>query len=169
MFTHPDNLTVLSTYEIRKAHPDISFPPVITAEHVEELGYLPIEYDDQPELGPNEAAEPGEIRIEDGRAIQGWKVVQLPPPPRHITRLAFLNRFTDEEAVAIDLASIGTTIEAAMMRRYLSKVEAASYIDLEIEDTRQGVLALESAGILAEGRALEILDNPIEPHEIPFL
>lgn len=167
MFTHPDNLTALSAYEVRKAHPDISFPPTISIEHVKELGYLLLEYDDQPELEPNEIAEPGEIRIEDGRAIQGWKVVQIPPPPRHITRLAFLSRFTDEEAVAIDLASIGTTFEAAMMRRYLSKVEAASFIDLEREDTRQGVLALEAGGILAEGRALEILDSPIEPHEVP--
>lgn len=167
MFTHPDNLTVLSAYEIRQSHPDISFPPTISIEHVEGLGYLLIEYDDQPELEPNEIAEPGEIRIEDGRAIQGWEVVQLPPPPRHITRLAFLTRFTDEEAVAIDLASIGTTIEAAMMRRYTAKVEAASFIDLEREDTRQGVIALESVGILADGRALEILDNPVEPHEVP--
>lgn len=167
MFTHPDNLTVLSAYEIRQSHPDISFPPTISIEHVEDMGYLAIEYDDQPDLAPNEAAEPGDIRIEDGRAIQDWKVVQLPPTPRHITRLAFLTRFTDEEAVAIDLSSIGTTIEAAMMRRYLSKVEAASFIDLEREDTRLGVLSLESAGILAEGRALEILDNPVEPHEVP--
>lgn len=167
MFTHPDNLTALTGYSIRQSHPDISFPPTISIEHVADLGYLALEYDDQPELEPNEIAEPGEIRIEDGRAIQGWKVVQLPPPPRHITRLAFLSRFTDEEAVTIDLASIGATVEAAMMRRYLSKVEAASFIDLEREDTRKGVLALESAGILAEGRALEILDSPIEPHEVP--
>ncbi|NLC21105.1 MAG: hypothetical protein GX771_04245 [Halomonadaceae bacterium] len=167
MFTHPENPESITQHDVRVAHPEISFPPTISIEHVAELGYLPIEYDDQPELEPNEIAEPGEIRIEDGRALQSWVVVQLPPPPRHITRLAFLSRFTDEEAIAIDLASIGTTIEAAMMRRYLSKVEAASFIDLEREDTRQGVLALESVGILAEGRALEVLDNPVEPHEVP--
>lgn len=89
-----------------------------------------------------------------------------PAPTRHITRLAFLSRFTDEEAIAIDLASIGTTIEAAAMRRYLSKVEAASFIDLDREDTRLGVLTLESVGILTEGRATEILDKEIEPHEV---
>jgi len=84
-----------------------------------------------------------------------------------ITRLAFLSRFTDEEAVALDLASIGATVEAATLRRYLSKVNAASFIDLSREDTRAGVLALEPMGILAEGRALEILDAPIQPHEVP--
>ena len=84
-----------------------------------------------------------------------------------ITRLAFLSRFTDEEAVALDLASIGATVEAATLRRYMAKVNAANFIDLSREDTRAGVLALESIGILAEGRALEILDAPIQPEEVP--
>lgn len=89
------------------------------------------------------------------------------PVPRHITQLAFLNRFTDPEAIAIDLASIGATQQAAAMRRYLSKVNAASYIDLDRLDTRAGVQALEAAGILAAGRALEILDAPIDAQERP--
>ncbi len=84
---------------------------------------------------------------------------------RHITRLAFLNRFTDEEAVAIDLASIGTTVEAAYMRRYMSKVNAATFIDLDRPDTRAGVMALEQNGLLDPGRALEILDAPITTEE----
>lgn len=90
-----------------------------------------------------------------------------PPPPqvRQITGLAFFDRFTDAEAVAIDLASIGATAQAAGMRRYMSKVNAATYIDLERADTRAGVLALEAGGLLAEGRALEILDAPVLEHE----
>ena len=93
--------------------------------------------------------------------------VPLPPPPRHITQLAFLNRFTDPEAIAIDLASIGATAQAAGMRRYLSKVQAATFIDLDRPDTRAGVQALEAAGVLAAGRALEILDTPIADAERP--
>ena len=88
-----------------------------------------------------------------------------PPAPRRITRLAFLSRFTDPEAVAIDLASIGATAQAAGMRRYLSKVNAATYIDLDRADTRAGVQALEAAGVLAAGRALQILDAPVQPEE----
>ena len=84
-----------------------------------------------------------------------------------VTRLAFLSRFTDEEAVALDLASIGATVQAAMLRRYMAKVDAATFIDLSREDTRAGVLALEPMGILVEGRALEILDAPIQDHEVP--
>lgn len=89
------------------------------------------------------------------------------PAPRHITQLAFLSRFTDPEAIAIDLASIGATQQAAAMRRYLSKVNAATYIDLDRPDTRAGVLALEAAGILSAGRALVILDAPIADQERP--
>ena len=88
-----------------------------------------------------------------------------PPAPRRITRLAFLSRFTDPEAVAIDLASIGATAQAAGMRRYLSKVNAATYIDLDRADTRAGVQALEASGVLAAGRALQILDAPVQPEE----
>lgn len=87
------------------------------------------------------------------------------PPVRHITQLAFLSRFTDAEAIAIDLASQGATVQAASMRRYQAKVNAASYIDLDRADTRAGVQALESAGLLSAGRALAILDAAVQEHE----
>lgn len=89
------------------------------------------------------------------------------PPETKITRLAFLSRFTDTEAITLDLASIGATVEAASIRRYLSKVNAATFIDLSRADTRGGITALEAMGIIGEGRAIEILDSPIQPHEIP--
>ena len=86
---------------------------------------------------------------------------------RHITQLAFLNRLTDAEAIALDLASIGATVEAASMRRYLAKVQAAKWIDLDMSDTRAGVQALEAFGLLAPGRAAQILDAPIQAGELP--
>lgn len=82
-----------------------------------------------------------------------------------ITQYAFLNRFTDQEAVAIDLASQGTTVEAAMMRRVQKKIDAASYIDLADPTTRAGVQALEMYGLIASGRASEILDSPVQIKE----
>ena len=94
-----------------------------------------------------------------------------PPPPvpteRNVSRKAFLSRFTDAEAIDIDLASIGATQEAATVRRYLSKVNAAQHIDLADNETRTGVQALEAAGLLQPGRALVILDAPIQPKELP--
>ena len=94
------------------------------------------------------------------------------PPPelptgRLVSNKAFLSRFTDDEAIDIDLASIGATREAAAVRRYLSKVNAAQHIDLADDETRTGVQALEAAGLLQPGRALVILDAPIEPKELP--
>ncbi len=96
----------------------------------------------------------------------------LPPEPVELpkeyklTRLAFMNRFTDMEAIQIDMASRGDTIEAATVRRYMSKIEAATFIDLERADTRAGVLILEELGFLAAGRAMQILNTPAEPHEV---
>lgn len=87
------------------------------------------------------------------------------PEDRKITRLAFSDRFTDAEAIGLDLASIGATVPAASIRRYMSKVNSATYIDLSRSDTRAGVLALEAGGLIAPGRGLEILDNPIQPKE----
>ena len=94
------------------------------------------------------------------------------PPPtvpteRNVSRKAFLSRFTDAESIDIDLASIGPTREAATVRRYLSKVNAAQHIDLADDETRSGVQALEAGGLLQPGRALEILDAPIEFKELP--
>ena len=94
------------------------------------------------------------------------------PPPvvpteRNVSRKAFLSRFTDAEAIDIDLASMGATREAATVRRYLSKVNAAQHIDLADDETRTGVHALEAAGLLQPGRALVILDAPNEPKELP--
>lgn len=93
-------------------------------------------------------------------------VVTAQPVRRWITTLAFFDRFTDAEAIGFDLASIGATPEAAALRRYLQKANAASYIDLDRADTRAGVIALEDATLLGPGRALEILDAPIQDHEV---
>lgn len=94
-------------------------------------------------------------------------VIQVQQPLNtKISRLGFLDRFTDAEAVLIDLASIdnpsGTTPErqgAALLRRFLDKVKAASHIDLARADTVAGVGQLESLGLLNAGRADEILDT----------
>ena len=97
-----------------------------------------------------------------------------PTLPQQLTRLAFRNRFTSAEKVALEIAALDDPAaamparqQAAAVRAYLADVAAATYIDLGREDLRSGVLALEAMGLLATGRALEILDTPIEPHERP--
>lgn len=108
-------------------------------------------------------------------------IVPEAPQPRHITILAFDNRFTDLELAAIDLAAIdvpfeddGVTpvpksdqrrVQAAIMRARMKKSEKATYIDLDRPDTRAGVQQFETFGLIGPGRALEILDAPIQDHE----
>lgn len=87
-------------------------------------------------------------------------------PSTKITQLAFLNRFTDDEAVDIDLASIGNTREAALLRRYLQKVNAATYIDLSRTDLADDLQKLVNFNILTQERVDFILSDPIKDHEI---
>jgi hypothetical protein len=96
------------------------------------------------------------------------------PPKRHITNLAFRQRFTRAEKTALELAVLdnpaATTeqrAQSAALRADLKDQEQASYIDLDRADTRAGVMMLEAAGLIASGRALEILDSPVQDVERP--
>jgi len=97
----------------------------------------------------------------------------VPMPTRHLTVLAFRNRFTRTEKVRIELAAIdnpaGTPDEraqAATVRVGQADLAAATYVDVDRDDTRADVLAFEDMDLLdAAGRALEILDAPIQAHE----
>ena len=122
-----------------------------------------------PDLVPIESLDTALIGQRWNAEAQAFEPGPPPAEPteRNISRKAFLSRFTDAEAIDIDLASTGATREAATVRRYLSKVNAAQHIDLADNETRTGVQALEAAGLLQPGRALVILDAPIEPKELP--
>lgn len=105
---------------------------------------------------------------------------------RRITRLAFRQRLTQAERIAMDLAGESPIYRddehpeetraqfqtrranAAAFRDLNQQVSEATYIDLDRADTRAGVQLLETVGILGSGRALEILDNPILDGERPL-
>ena len=100
--------------------------------------------------------------------------VPEPPAPelRYITKLAFRNRFTTKEKVMIELAGSYNPADpiqkqqlAATVRVSDKDIEASTYIDLDRPDTRAGVKSMEDFGLLAEGRADEILDNPVQDFE----
>lgn len=80
-----------------------------------------------------------------------------------ITKLAFRNRFTAAEKTALYTAA-KTNVDIQI---YLDDVNAATYIDLQRADTRASVQGLETAGLIAAGRALQILDAPVQPDEVP--
>ena len=90
-----------------------------------------------------------------------------------LTVLAFRNRFTMAEKIAIDFASIDnpnadmqTRQFQAAIRVMLADIAAATFIDTQRADTRAGVQQLETAGILATGRASQILDTPATAIEL---
>jgi hypothetical protein len=90
----------------------------------------------------------------------------VPEGSVRITQLAFLNRFTDTEAITIDLASMGATVEAASLRRELKRTDAAKYIDLNDPGLIAGLNKLELYGLLGEGRATEILTAQVTAKEL---
>lgn len=100
--------------------------------------------------------------------------VEPPPAPenRRISKLAFRNRFTKAEKAGIEFAALGDPTapiaqrqQAAALRADLKDQEQATFIDLDDEDTRTGVLTLEAVGLIAAGRAVEILDTPVQDKE----
>ena len=91
-----------------------------------------------------------------------------------ITVLAFRNRFTQNEKIAIELAMLDDPSKpmanrqlAAAFRAMMKDVDAATFIDLSRDDTINGVTAFETYGVIGAGRANQILTAPIAPIEIP--
>ena len=94
------------------------------------------------------------------------------PEDRRITKLAFRNRFTKAEKAGIEFAAlddptapIAQRQQAAALRADLKDQEQAAFIDLDDQDTRTGVITLEAVGLIAAGRAVEILDAPVQDKE----
>lgn len=95
-----------------------------------------------------------------------------PAPDSRITRLAFRNRFTMAEKAAIEMAALDDAsapmevrARAATLRAYIKDMEAASAVDLTHEATQAGVRLLEAAGLIASGRADEILNSSVSEFE----
>lgn len=109
--------------------------------------------------------EADEMNARAAKAAQG----------KQITKLAFRNRFTTAEKVALEIAGLDNPAatmparaQAAALRANQADLAAATFVDLSRPDTRAGVQILEAAGLLAPGRALEILDAPVTPMERPL-
>ncbi len=95
-----------------------------------------------------------------------------PPPPsissfgRIVTVLAFRLRFSTSERVALKAASSAGTMAAASVAVSMEDILSAGYINLDHPETISGVIALEQAGLLANGRASEILAPPVYSGEL---
>lgn len=107
----------------------------------------------------------------DGAA---WVVQPPSSVKRLITPRALRARFTTAERVAIELAKLDDPSapmaqrqQAAALRAYMDDVTAAQYIDLDDPSTVAGVQSLEAAGLIAPGRAADILGQDPQPGEQP--
>lgn len=77
-----------------------------------------------------------------------------PNPSRIISKLSFMRRFTLDEMTAVyNAAKSNTTIEV-----WIDEVKVADNINLDDADLVSGVNQLEKVGVIASGRALEILN-----------
>ena len=79
----------------------------------------------------------------------------LPSGPRTMTKLEYLRRFAVEERVAIRAAAT----QNAVLADYLQLMELAQDINTGDADTIAAVTMLEQAGLIAAGRANEVLNG----------
>lgn len=76
-----------------------------------------------------------------------------PSSPRVLTKLQFLNRFTNEELAAVyTAAKTNVLIEV-----FMDKLKLAQEINLDDPQTVGGLQALAAAGLLSEARVQEVL------------
>jgi hypothetical protein len=80
-----------------------------------------------------------------------------PVADMRITKLAFKQRFTQAERIAIREAA--QTVPEVY--DFEDLVNSASFIDLARADTIAAVHYIEAGGLIAEGRAVEILSPPV--------
>jgi hypothetical protein len=74
---------------------------------------------------------------------------------RTLTKLEYLRRFTADERIAIrEAAKVNP-----MLEDYMALMELATEIDTSDADTIAGVQMLEVAGLIAAGRANEVLNG----------
>lgn len=104
------------------------------------------------------------------RPAVGWVLIGnklFPPagpatPSIKISRLAFRNRFTSAEKVALYTAATSV----AQIRVWLDDLAASTYVDLNRADTIASVNGLVAAGLLTAPRAIAILTDPVTSLEI---
>ncbi|WP_448677641.1 hypothetical protein [Delftia acidovorans] len=96
------------------------------------------------------------------------------PALRHITPHALRRRFTVVERTALEWAVVDRAeageadrLNAATLRSLLKDIEQARQLDLDDPELADSLRRFESFGLIAAGRAQEILDGPVQAHEQP--
>ena len=96
------------------------------------------------------------------------------PALRHIIPQALRRRFTVVERTALEWAVVDRAeageaerMNAATLRSLLKDIEQARRIDLDDPELADSLRRFEAFGLIAAGRAQEILGGPVQAHEQP--
>lgn len=92
---------------------------------------------------------------------EGWTKEPIPPPVW--TNLEFYNKFTPQEKVAFEMASVATTEQGAMVAVLLTTFLVNPLIWAADPNFVNGMQALVAVGVLTPERLTEILDGYVFP------
>lgn len=85
------------------------------------------------------------------------------PLPRHLAPASFKRRLTQPERIGIrEAAKV-----SAEVYDFMDLLDTSKFIDLDDPLTQYGLQQLEAGGLLAAGRAAEILTAPVQESERP--
>jgi hypothetical protein len=125
-----------------------------------------VEQDDEPSIGGVWVDITGQ-HVGPGYTYDGTSFTPPPPPPpepRIITKVSMLTRrLAQAEFVGI-LAAAKTDV-AIEAWKYV--FDAASTIDLDGQNSKDGMALLVSKKLLTQARATAILEAPVQPEERP--
>lgn len=89
-----------------------------------------------------------------------------------LSNYAFDMRYTLPERIAIKRLADernpdGSYTDTALaVQVNVERAQKAKFVDTKLEATRKGVMQFVALGVLTQERALDILDAPIQPHEL---
>ncbi|WP_233626309.1 MULTISPECIES: hypothetical protein [unclassified Delftia] len=90
-------------------------------------------------------------------------------PPHALRRRFTVVERTALEWAVVDRAEAGEAdrLNAATLRSLLKDIEQARQLDLDDPELADSLRQFEAFGLIAAGRAQEILDGPVQAHEQP--
>jgi hypothetical protein len=111
------------------------------------------------DLDGNTVTPSGSSKVLNTSANPSWALPDPEPvatvtTPKQLSKYQYMNLFTDQE-----LATIYTVAKSVIqIEVWLEKFKVAEVVDLADPSTVAGLHALEAGGLLAAGRAAEILN-----------
>ncbi|WP_422842584.1 hypothetical protein [Acidovorax sp. M2(2025)] len=127
-----------------------------------------------PDLVPLDAYDLGVLGKVHNADTGEWDESPALAAQSKVSVLAFRRRFTIQERAGIEWAAVDRADQpdaqrqqAALLRATLADQAAASFIDLADATTVEGVQGMEAMGLIAPGRAAEILGASVQPEELP--